>query len=90
MGISKCDPSTMAFNEAFNAVASEFGTNIPGNVPKAGGAWPVLAFLGFIITAPYLISKLVGQVRNTAVNECEYPLSAHPSPFPFLIDILID
>lgn len=62
----------MAFNEAFNAVASEVGSNIPGNVPKAGSAWPVLVFLGFIVTAPYLISKLVGQVMNAAVDECKY------------------
>lgn len=67
--MNKFDPSTVAFNEVFNAVSN--GAAASGDVPKGTSAWPVLAFLGFIITAPYLISKLVGQVMTTAVEECK-------------------
>lgn len=39
-------------------------------MPRKGNSpWPVLAFISFIFTAPYLIMKLLGTVTNTAQEE---------------------
>lgn len=68
----------MAFNEVFNAAMGGIpgnASNLPGSPGNTGSAWPILAFLSFIITAPYLISKLVGKVMTTAVDECKYRIS---------------
>lgn len=67
LGITKNDSSKVAFNEVFNAVANGSSTD-----KTKGSAWPVIAFLGFIVATPYLISKLVGHVMYTSVEECKY------------------
>lgn len=69
--ISKLDPSSLAFSEAFAAAQEELNPNMKTNERKPS-AWPVLVFLGFIFTAPYLIMKLLGTVTTTALEESEY------------------
>ncbi|XP_016988881.2 probable peroxisomal membrane protein PEX13 [Drosophila rhopaloa] len=74
--LSNLDPSSAAFKKAFAEALNE-------NNPQAGGApqaprkgsspWPVLAFISFIFTAPYLIMKLLGTVTNTAQEEARNP-----------------
>ncbi|XP_017868145.1 PREDICTED: probable peroxisomal membrane protein PEX13 [Drosophila arizonae] len=74
--ISNLDPSSEAFKKAF-AEALNDNSNQPGNAPrlprKGTSPWPVLAFLSFIFTAPYLIMKLLGTVTNTAQEEARNP-----------------
>ncbi|XP_017001082.3 peroxisomal membrane protein PEX13 [Drosophila takahashii] len=74
--LSNLDPSSEAFKKAFAEALND-------NNPQAGGApqaprkgsspWPVLAFISFIFTAPYLIMKLLGTVTNTAQEEARNP-----------------
>ncbi|KAH8373113.1 hypothetical protein KR009_012126 [Drosophila setifemur] len=74
--LSNLDPSSAAFKKAFAEALNE-------NNPQSGGGqqpprigtspWPVLAFLSFIFTAPYLIMKLLGTVTNTAQEEARNP-----------------
>lgn len=71
--LSKVDPSSVAFGEAFAAAAQGMSTALPDAAVKGGGnsSWPVLVFLGFIFSAPYLIMKLIGSVSQTALEECK-------------------
>lgn len=73
LGLSNIDPATVVMNEAFNQVqaghAAE-GDAFFENKPKGSG-WPIMLFLGFIMSAPYLIMKLYGSVTQTAVEECK-------------------
>lgn len=78
--ISKIDPSSAIFKEAFAAATSQAtvpGANgippLPSTHPTKGQSpWPILVFLSFIFTAPYVIMKLIGNVANTARQECKY------------------
>lgn len=74
--ISKLDPSSVAFREAFAAALKQSsvaaGKSGPG-LPRGPSAWPVLAFISFIFTAPYLIMKLIGTVSETALEETRNP-----------------
>jgi len=72
--ISKLDPSSVAFSEAFAAAQEGLNPNIK-NSEKKPSAWPVLVFLGFIFTAPYLIMKLLGTVTSSALEETKNPQS---------------
>ncbi|KAJ6627040.1 Peroxisomal membrane protein PEX13 [Pseudolycoriella hygida] len=72
--ISKMDPSSLAFSEAFAAAQEELNPNMQTNERKPS-AWPVLVFLGFIFTAPYLIMKLLGTVTTSALEETKNPKS---------------
>lgn len=72
--ISKLDPSSLAFSEAFAAAQEELNPNFKSNEKKPS-AWPVLVFLGFIFTAPYLIMKLLGTVTTSALEETKNPQS---------------
>lgn len=57
--------------EAF-AAAQGPTPGIPiGALPKGVSSWPIMMFLGFIFTAPYLIMKLIGSVSSAAVEECK-------------------
>lgn len=65
--MSNVDPSTALMGEAFAAAQ---GVPSPSDGPnKKSTAWPILVFLGFIFTAPYLIMKLLGTVSTTALEE---------------------
>ncbi|KAG4066167.1 hypothetical protein HA402_014467 [Bradysia odoriphaga] len=72
--ISKLDPSSLAFSEAFAAAQEGLDSNVKPNERKPS-AWPVLVFLGFIFTAPYLIMKLLGTVTSSALEETKNPRS---------------
>lgn len=69
--LSNLDPSSDAFKKAFAEALNE--KNVQGGAPqpprRGTSPWPVLAFLSFIFTAPYLIMKLLGTVTNTAQEE---------------------
>lgn len=73
--ISNLDPSSIAFKEAFAAALKQSSTAKPGPaLPNKGPSpWPVLAFISFIFTAPYLIMKLIGTVTETALEETRHP-----------------
>lgn len=75
MKLSNVDPSSMAFKEAFAAAAATHN-GVPGQFDpsiKRQSPWPVVAFLGFIFTVPYLIMKLLGSLTNSAVEESRNP-----------------
>ncbi|KAL5285962.1 PEX13 family protein [Megaselia abdita] len=70
--VSNIDPSSAQFQRAFAAAAN--GESVSEIQKKSGGtsAWPIITFLGFIFTAPFLITRLMGTVQKTALEECEY------------------
>ncbi|XP_030381713.1 probable peroxisomal membrane protein PEX13 [Scaptodrosophila lebanonensis] len=72
--LSNCDPSSKvfkkAFDDAFNKTKSQ---QMESNIVKTPSPWPVLAFLSFILTAPYFVIKLIGTVTNTAQEEARNP-----------------
>lgn len=70
--LSKWDPSSAilkeAYAEAFNAANAQIHGSPP--VVERGEAnkpspWPVMLFISFILTAPYLIMKLLGNATNS-------------------------
>ncbi|KAM7346043.1 peroxisomal biogenesis factor 13 isoform 1-T2 [Cochliomyia hominivorax] len=69
--ISNLDPSSESFKKAFAEAMNETSTQqgAPKLPRKGQSPWPVIAFLSFIFTAPYLIMKLLGTVTNTAQEE---------------------
>lgn len=69
--VSNIDPSSEAFKEAF--AAAQKGLQTDPQQKRKPSPWPVVAFLGFIFTAPYLIMKLLSTVSNSAVEESRYP-----------------
>ncbi|XP_017472822.1 PREDICTED: probable peroxisomal membrane protein PEX13 [Rhagoletis zephyria] len=73
--LSEMDPSSEKFKQAF-AEALNDSSQQPGapKLPRKGQSpWPVLAFISFIFTAPYLIMRLLGTVTNTAQEEARNP-----------------
>lgn len=77
MKMSNVDPSTAMMGEAF--AAAQGMPSSPDGPNKKSTAWPILVFLGFIFTAPYLIMKLLGTVSTTALEESEHSASPHTS-----------
>lgn len=79
MRLSNVDPNTIGFNEAFSAASANGGFDLPPSQSPHGGAqkktssWPIVMFLGFIFTAPYLIMKLLGAVTGAAAEENRDP-----------------
>ncbi|XP_075166466.1 peroxisomal biogenesis factor 13 [Haematobia irritans] len=73
--LSDIDPSSQAFKKAFAEALNETSTQqgAPKLPRKGQSPWPVIAFLSFIFTAPYLIMKLLGTVTNTAQEEARNP-----------------
>lgn len=67
--ITQTDPGPRVLTEAF--AAAESGSKLPERKQKSSMA--VLAFLAFIMTAPYLLMKLIGSVSNTALEETRNP-----------------
>lgn len=61
--ITRTDPSTASFKEAFKA--AEADKLAPAQ--KKGSSMPVVLFLGFIMSAPYLLMKLFGGNSETQV-----------------------
>lgn len=70
--ISRIDPSSDDFQKAFIAAAN--GESLSEVQKKSGGTsgWPIIAFLSFIFTAPFLMTRLMGSVHKAALDECEY------------------
>ncbi|KAL9913842.1 probable peroxisomal membrane protein PEX13 [Glossina fuscipes] len=60
-----------AYTEAINETSSQQGA--PKLPRKSQSPWPVLAFISFIFTAPYLIMKMLGTISNTAHEEACQP-----------------
>lgn len=54
--ITKTDPATASFKEAFKIAEADK----QAVVQKKGSSMPVVLFLGFIMSAPYLLMKLFG------------------------------
>lgn len=75
--LSNIDPSSVMFKEAFAAAESAtFSINsMDGTTtqPKGQSPWPVIVFLSFIFTAPYLVMKLLGNLTSTALAETKDP-----------------
>ncbi|EDW32297.1 GL10505 [Drosophila persimilis] len=74
--LSNLDPSSEAFKKAFAEALNENHSQVGGGPQpprKRNSPWPVLAFISFIFTAPYLIMKLLGSVTNTAQEEARNP-----------------
>ncbi|XP_030559224.1 probable peroxisomal membrane protein PEX13 [Drosophila novamexicana] len=74
--LSNLDPSSTAFKKAFAEALNDKNVQNGSapNIPRKGSSpWPVLAFISFIFTAPYLIMKLLGTVTNTAQEEARNP-----------------
>lgn len=72
--LSNVDPSVALMGEAFAAAQQGLGSGVGASLPKSGTtAWPILVFLGFIFTAPYLIMKLLGTVSQSALEESKNP-----------------
>lgn len=75
LGLSNINPATVLMNEAFNQVQTEVQVGSErffGSAPKSGSGWPILMFLAFIMSAPYLIMKLYGSISQAAIEECEF------------------
>ncbi|XP_055378209.1 peroxisomal membrane protein PEX13 [Condylostylus longicornis] len=75
MKISNIDPSSQIFKEAFEAAKNEtLENNIDaGNKGKKQSPWPVVIFLGFIFTAPYIVMKLLGNLTSSVLQETKDP-----------------
>lgn len=73
LSLSNVDPSVLAMGEAFAAAAArgEAMPAMPTDMPKGVSAWPIMVFLGFIFTGPYLIMKLIGSVTTASLEECK-------------------
>lgn len=74
--LSNVDPSLVAMGEAFAAAQGPAGGTM-ADLPKGLSAWPIMVFLGFIFTGPYLIMKLIGSVSSAAIEECKYFAVVH-------------
>lgn len=72
--MSNIDPSTVMMDEVF-AVANGAAAS-PDSTNRKPTAWPILVFLGFIFTAPYLIMKLLGTVSTSALEESKLHATA--------------
>ncbi|XP_061392762.1 LOW QUALITY PROTEIN: peroxisomal membrane protein PEX13 [Musca vetustissima] len=73
--LSNIDPSSESFKKAFAEALNETSAQqgAPKLPRKGQSPWPVVAFLSFIFTAPYLIMKLLGTVSQTAQEEARNP-----------------
>lgn len=60
--ITRTDPSTASFKEAFKAAEAD---KLAPVAQKKGSSMPVVLFLGFIMSAPYLLMKLFGENSET-------------------------
>lgn len=68
--ISKTDPKTLAFNEAYSAVNDASGIGVGSANPSS---WPIMTFLGFIFIAPYIIMKLMGSLTDNVSSDIKDP-----------------
>ena len=74
LGVSKTNPTTainlnQAFRDAENDVNSNDFFNSP---PQNSSGLPMVLFLAFIFSAPYLIMKLFGSLVNSATDQSEF------------------
>lgn len=85
-GVSKLDPSTVAFNDIFFAAANGMAGQSADKFDEAQkkpSVWPILTFLSFIFVTPYLIMKLIGQVSTAAIEECKKDFSQFPIQYMY-------
>lgn len=59
--ITRTNPDTVSFNQAFKFAECEKQSL----VEKKGSSMPVVLFLGFIMSAPYLLMKLFGNTESS-------------------------
>lgn len=77
--MSKTDPNSTLFKEAFNVAAAGSQNGLvdalggAGATPGRVSAWPMIAFLSFIFATPYLIMKMVGRPDTTKMEEAKNP-----------------
>ena len=75
LGVSKTNPTTINLSEAFNE-AEQSKTNQffeAATKSQNSNGWPMMLFVAFIFSAPYLIMKLFGSVTNAAVDQTKNP-----------------
>ncbi|CAO1332880.1 unnamed protein product [Diamesa serratosioi] len=75
MGISKTNPGTISLSEAFNEAEQSRNNQFfeaATKTPTSNG-WPIMLFIAFIFSAPYLITKLFGSVTKAAVDQTKNP-----------------
>ncbi|XP_050302322.1 probable peroxisomal membrane protein PEX13 [Anthonomus grandis grandis] len=53
-----------ATSVAWKEASKEAGSNLPSGTPSGGSSWPTLAFLGVIVSAPYIISKFLPKYED--------------------------
>lgn len=74
MGVSKTNPSTIvnlneAFKDAENVNPNDFFNS---SAQQSSSGLPMILFVAFIFSAPYLIMKLFGSLMNTAADQSEF------------------
>ncbi|XP_059622305.1 peroxisomal membrane protein PEX13 [Phlebotomus argentipes] len=74
-GVSKIPPNAASFGAAFEAASAQLENPSHGEKSSSGktSAWPVLLFLGFILSAPYFIMKFLGVASTTSIEESKNP-----------------
>lgn len=74
MGISKTNPSTVVnLNEAFkDAEKVNSGDFFNTSSQQNSSGLPMVLFMAFVFTAPYLIMKLFGSLMSTATDQSEF------------------
>ena len=73
-GISKRNPTTLdnlseAFTDAEKVNPHDFFNT--GSSQQGSSGLPMVLFLAFVFSAPYLITKLFGSLINTGTDQCE-------------------
>ncbi|XP_055694682.1 peroxisomal membrane protein PEX13 [Lutzomyia longipalpis] len=74
-GISKIPPNSLSFKAAFETAAAQIGDSNQKekSIGQKASPWPILLFLGFILSAPYLIMRLLGVTSTTSIEESKNP-----------------
>lgn len=74
MGLSKTNPSTVVnLNEAFkDAEKVNSGDFFNTSSQQNSSGLPMVLFMAFVFSAPYLIMKLFGSLMNTATDQSEF------------------
>lgn len=78
-GLTKINPSIqLNLNEAFKDAEKVNSNDFFNSAQRNSSGLPMVLFVAFIFSAPYLIMKLFGSLMNTAADNSEYqnPISA--------------
>jgi peroxin-13 len=70
-GLSKTNPSTVVnLNEAFKDAEKLNSSDFFNSSPQQGSSGlPMVLFMAFVLSAPYLIMKLFGSLMNSATDQ---------------------